>query len=702
MDLRRPGGHACRLLLALALLWGAQARAQDAPANSQTPGDKSAAAPATGQADPAAPSQTTTGLNPDMKLDDLVKQDVLVPAFSQVVDTVDRQESTVGHTPAAVFVITQEMIKRSGARNVPEALRMAPGINVAKITSSTWAISARGFNGRFANKLLVQIDRRVVYTPTFGGVFWDIQDLVLNDVERIEVIRGPGTVAWGSNAVNGVINIITKKSSDTQGALIQSGGGNYEQDFNTVRYGGRVNENMTWRAWGQQFDRGPGWSGDEFVPDAWRQQRFGFRTDFTPTKEDTITVQGDLYNGYDGERFDNTIPVPPFSQVEDTLTHVSGGDVLFRWSHDIDEETGWQFQSYYMTDRRHLSAWAEDRNMWDVDVQYRFNPAEYHQFIVGANYRHNQDHERGGFSFMLLPNSFLTQWASVFAQDEMTLLEDYMYFTLGCRLEYNTFGKFQPEPTARLLITPTERQSMWLAVSRAVRNPTRFDTGIRLRTDGPANGTFFQFDGDPGFLPEDLMAYEIGYRAAPTDKFTWDVAGYINSYRNLRGFGTPGAPQLIPPGVIIFPIPLDNSVSAISYGGEITGTWNIREDWELYAAYSLFEINAKGDNPDPFFIDQYNGSTAHNQIYMRSSWDLSDKWQFDLIGRYMDRVSFADVPKYIEMDARLDWRPTPNLEFSLIGQNLLNPHHLEYTDFELGLYSTEVRRGVYGMMTWTY
>ncbi len=685
-------------MLLICALISAAARGQDAQL----------AAPAASQGTTAEAQQqgpTGGGLNPDMKLDDLIKQDVVVPAMNQVVTTVDRQESTVGHSPAAVFVITPEMIKRSGARCIPEVLRMAPGITVAKITSSTWAISARGFNGRFANKLLVQIDGRVVYTPTFGGVFWDIQDVVLEDIERIEVIRGPGTTAWGSNAVNGVINIITKSTSQTQGAYVHSGGGNYEQDFNTVRFGGRVSDATTYSVWGKQFDRNRNWSGDEFVPDGWRQQRFGFRTDYTPNKDDTVTVIGDIYNGYDGERLNNTIPVPPFRAVEDNMVHVSGGDIQFRWARNLDEDTGWQFQTYYLARRRHQPAWAEDRYMWDLDFQYRWSPAEYHRFIAGANYRHNQDFERGSFSFELIPNDFLTQWASVFAQDEMTLIEDYMYFTLGCRLEYNTFGKFQPEPTARLLIQPSERQSLWMAVSRAVRNPTRFDTGIQLRTRGPLPGLFVQFDGDPGFRPETVVSYELGYRAQPVDSFSWDIAGYMNDYRALRGFGAPGAPMPIGGGLFAIPVELQNNVSAVTGGAELTATWQVRKDWQLFGSYSLFEANASGPSTSEFFIAQYNGSTAHNNIYLRSSWNLTDDWQFDMIGRYMDSVRIEGetfVPKYIEMDLRLAWRPNNNLEISLVGQNLLQGHHLEYTDFELGMEDTQVRRGVYAGVAWSH
>lgn len=658
---------------------------------------------------PAAASEstgaTTGGLNADMKLDDLVKQDVVVPALSQVVDSVDRQVSTVGRSPAAVFVITQEMIQRSGARNVPEVLRMAPGISVAKIDANTWAITARGFQGRFANKLLVQIDQRVVYSPTmFGGVFWDVQELVLADVERIEVIRGPGTTAWGSNAVNGVINIITKKSSDTQGALIQSGGGNQELDFNTVRYGGKSGD-VSWRAYGMQFDRNRGWSNED-INDAWRQQRGGFRTDWTPTKEDSIRLQGDIYNGYEGEQFTNTVRFPPGRVQVDDQIHVSGGNVLFSFNRVLDEDTSWQFLSYYDRLRRNMTAFAMTQDTYNLDYQYQFSPQENHHFIAGANYRRVQDFTAGGFSFSMTPPSFATQWASVFAQDTMTLQEDFLYFTLGARLEYNTFGKFQPEPTARLLLLPSERQSAWIAVSRAARNPTRFDTAINERIFA-GGSTFLDVEGNPNQKAENVMAYEIGYRAAPTDKFSWDIAAYINDYHNVTGLGPPGTPFLLlpPPNVVVLvPVPFANNVRAVTYGVETTATYQFTESWKLYGSYSVFE--AKAASPEFFGITVpiIEGGTPHNQIYLRSSWDLANNCQFDLIGRYVDRVSAPslDIPKYIEMDSRFSWRPSKTLEFSVVGQNLLNPHHLEYRDWQTGMQSTQVRRGVYGMVTWTY
>lgn len=688
------------------LLWSA---ALTVAAQAQTP-NAALSAPAAGTSLPSTAAEgesssrtsaSVGGLNVDMKLDDLVKQDVLVPALTQVVDTVDRQESTVGRSPAAVFVITQEMIKRSGVRTIADALRMAPGIEVAKIDASTWAITARGFNGRFANKLLVQIDRRVVYTPTYGGVYWDMQDLVLADIERIEVIRGPGTTTWGSNAVNGVINIITKNAKDTQGVLTQNGGGTQELDFNTVRYGARSGD-MAWRAWGQQWDRNSGWS-DSGINDQWRQQRGGFRADWTPTKDDAITLQGDIFNGYDGQRFDNTIPTPPFSEVVNDRVHVSGGDVLMRYNKVIDDDTGWQAWGYYDRYQRNFTAFAETRDTYNLDFQYQFSPWEFHKFIAGANYRNSPDNTRGGFSFNLVPPAFTTQWASLFVEDTMALEEDRWYLTLGTRLEQNTFGHFQVEPTARLLFLPSKRQSAWAAISRAVRNPTRIDAqGSLVSFTGntvPAP-TFANFLGNPNIAPENMMSYEIGYREAPTDNFSWDIAGYINDYRMLQGFSPPGPPVVVPPGYIFIPLMFQNNTSALSYGFEVTSTYKVTDRWKMFGSYSLFEVDARG--PDPIAQDQIENNSAHNMIYLQSSWDGSYNMQYDLIARYMDAVTGLSVPKYIEMDARISWRPGKNLECSFIGQNLLNPHHLEYRDDATGINATEVRRGWYGMITWTY
>jgi iron complex outermembrane receptor protein len=650
---------------------------------------------------PSAPT-TKDGLNLDMKLEDLAKQDVMVPGLSTVVSTVERQESTIGRSPNAVFVITPDMIKRSGARNVPEALRMAPGIDVARVNAYTWAISARGFNDTYANKLLVQIDGRVIYNAAFGGVYWNQQNVVLPDVERIEVIRGPGTTMWGSNAVNGVINVITKKTRDTQGALIQSGGGDQERDFNTVRYGGTFGEDATWRVYGQEFDRNRGWL-EGGSNDAWVGHQGGFRMDYTPTKEDTLTVQGDLFNGAGGQQFVNmAIPTPPFDTNFNGTLRFPAGNLLARWDRVIDDDTSWQVLTYYdrlVQDAPQVLGMQIDT--WDIDLQYQFSPAENHRFITGANYRRAQDAFDTSFALGYSVNHFVTEWSGVFAQDTITLAEDRLYFTIGTRLEQNTFGGFQVEPTARLLFLPSKRQSAWAAVSRAIRNPTRTEATVNFKRHvGPPNVPLFVNTlGTRHIQPENVLAYEIGYRAAPTDDFTWDIAGYINDYHKLLGPSPVGPPVVVPPGYVFLPSVYANNMRALTYGAELTGTYQITDDWRLFASYSVFEVNAQGDG---LTLDQVTGNSPNNQAYMRSSWDLSEHIQYDLIGRYVDSLATQGVPSYIEMDMRIGWQATKTMEFSFVGQNLIDSHHPEFGNSLAGVQSTQVRRGWYAMLSWEY
>jgi iron complex outermembrane recepter protein len=690
-----PTKIVCAVFVAGLLLHAAQSLAQDTPNPPMPENVLPAASPAGDNADLL-----------NMKLDDLAKQNVVVPGLSTEVSTVERQTSTIGRSPNAVFVITPEMIKRSGARSIPDALRIAPGVQVARITSDTWAISIRGFNERFASKLLVQIDGRVVYNSSFGGVHWNQQDVVLPDIERIEVIRGPGTTMWGSNAVNGVINIITKKSSDTQGLLVQSGGGGeQERDFNTVRYGGRHNENFAWRVYGKEFNRDASFSEQPDINDGWRQNRGGFRMDFTPTKQDTLTVQGDVFRGNVTDSLGVSTPFPPFIfPPADPYPPVYGGNILARYSHVIDEDTSWQIQSFYDRYSTLTNELAETQDLYDIDFQYQFSPREFHHVIVGTNYRNTFSEHIGGFTVSALHNNsttFMTEWASVFAQDTMTLEEDRWYFTLGSRLEQNTLGGFQVEPTARLLFLPSDRQSVWAAVSRAVRNPTQLDTHILTHAHvGPPNvPTFIHLMGDPNFQPENLLSYEIGYRVAPTDKFTWDIAGYINDYRKLRGVNATEPPFVVPPGLVYIPVTFSNDTHAISYGFETTATLQMSQDWRLYTSYSVFEVNAQGSEPG---ASLYNGSNPNNQVNVRSSWDLSDNLQFDLTGRYVDRLVYLGVPSYFETDARIAWQARKNLEFSFVGMNLMDDHHFEFVDTTTHITPTEVRRSWYAMMTWTY
>ena len=642
----------------------------------------------------ATPSATSANENRDLldlNLEQLSRQDVVAPALDVMVTSVSRQESTVGRSPAAVFVITPEMIRRSGATCIPEVLRMAPGLDVARISSDRWAISARGFNAEYGNKLLVQIDRRVVYSALFGGVYWDVQDVVLQDVDRIEVIRGPGTVAWGSNAVNGVINIYTKKAKDTQGALVAAGGGNQEQNFTTTRYGGKIGDDFHWRVYGKEFERNHGYDPNGAFDD-WRQARAGFRGDWTLGPEDNMTFQGDAYNGMSGQQV-----VGPTVANVGYDTHVQGGNALYRWTKTLDDDHEWQFQTYFDNQERHDRFLAQERNTFDVDFQSRRALGFRHHIVYGGNYRLSHD-DTGNAVVQFTPRKIDMSWASLFVEDRFTLIEDRWYAIGGTRVEYNTFGKVQPQPTARLLFLPDERRSCWAAVSRAARNPTRVENGLKLSQQ--ASGippVTVVLAGNPQIAAEHMMAYELGYRAQPVDFFSWDIATYFNDYQDV--VGTVVGNPFFSGGTIFIPTTFANNVGARSAGAELSATVDLTDDWRLTGAYTFTKLNAYGDSLAA--VQGIETSTPRNQLYLRSSWDLTENVDLDLMGRYVDSLGMGRTPAYNTADLRLAWRPTKNAEIAVVGQNLFAPRHLEFGELQdPAAVATQVPRGVYGSITW--
>lgn len=642
----------------------------------------------------------------------------------QLVSTVTRQESTVGQSPTAIFVITQDMIRRSGATSIPEALRMAPGLQVARIDSSRWAITARGFNERFAGKLLVQIDGRIVYNILFSGVYWDTQDLLLEDVERIEVIRGPGATIWGANAVNGVINIITKKAQDTQGGLVVGGGGTFDRTITGLRYGGKIGDDLYYRVWGKWFERGPGFSPFGPTHDDWRQGRGGFRLDWQASERDAITLQGDLFEGDSGRQDTRVRLAAPFffTNIEDE--HSWGSDVLFRWRHDQDKESGWTLQAYW--DRFHRAGtngtFGFDSETIDVDFQQQFPLGSRHKVVYGLGYRWVHL-PIGGSTF---DNGFAignaersTDLYTAFVQDEIALREDALFLTLGSKFEHNAFTGFEVQPTVRLLWKLSERRSAWTAVSRAVRIPNIGEQNLSSNAQPPIFGSPLLPPGaSPGaplfpvFVPpkdllaaEDLIAYEAGYRAQPTEKLSYDLAVFCNVYDNLIG---PRASAVIPgpvAGTFVLPFARFNGLSAEGYGAELAVNYRLHERWRLYGAYTLLHLFLHEEPGLRSTAETFEGVSPHNQVYLQSSWDLGCKFEFDLIGRYVETLPGFDphVPSYITLDARLAWRPRRNLELAVVGQNLLDSHHLESgTSQVIRGTLVEIPRGVYGQATWRW
>jgi iron complex outermembrane recepter protein len=635
------------------------------------------------------------------------------------VTTVSREESTVGESPAAVFVISQEMIRRSGARNIPEVLRMVPGLDVARIDGNKWAVSARGFNDRFRGLLLVQIDGRTVYSPVTTGTYWDTVNYPLEDIDRIEVIRGPGATVWGANAVNGIINIITKSSKDTQGGMLSVGGGNMERGFTDFRFGGRIGDHLTYRAYGMWSERTKEFSLAGNTNDQWREYRTGLRLDWQPNDRDTFTFEGDFFHSNPGRRDNRPTKAPPFffDNVEDEVT--TGADVLARWTHEIDKDSNWSLQfywdSFYHVFTNDPFRWAQDT--YDVDFQHQFRLWEKQRVIWGLGYRltdidASQSGRDGGFIIKWFPEHRLLNLYSAFLQDEISLVEDRLTLTLGSKIEHNDFTGFEVQPSGRLLWTPTKQQSAWLAVSRAVRTPSLGDHDVRFTqpTAVPGAPVFPQLVGNPNFRGEDVLAYELGYRTQATDKLSVDVATFYNVYDNLQVLVS-GSPRRAH-GATLIPVLRENRMDGETYGVELAATWQLTRWWRLFGAYSYLKMNLHADQSLPPAtarsaeqVQGGEGVNPENQFYLQSSWDLPWNVEFDLIGRYVDRLpgfpgSIPTIESYVSLDARLAWRPRKNLELAVVGQNLLDSHHPEFgTSVLVHAPLVELRRGLYGKVT---
>jgi iron complex outermembrane receptor protein len=661
-------------LLALAL------SAQGAPAAQDPPPDPPQEAPKPGD---------LTGLS----LEDLMKVEITTPA---------RKEQKLIDTPSAVFVILPEDIRRSGARSIPEALRMAPGLEVAQLDANKWAISSRGFNGRFANKLEVLMDGRSVYTPTFSGVYWDVQDTFMEDIERIEVIRGPGATMWGSNAVNGVINIITKPASDTQGIAANGGVGTDHRDFAGARYGGAAGDAVHYRAYAKYQDD----VGYDPGHDNWWMARAGFRTDAKVAEQQTLMTLGDIYDGREGERV--TIPslTPPFTQSYNQHVPVRGGDLLARWTYKTPGGSQVNVQSFFESTLREGGIVNEDRNTMDVSMDHRFSPLEGNELIWGGEFRFTRDTITGSDTAEFNPADRDAVIASGFLQDEITIVKDRLHFALGSKFEYNSFSRHETpvevQPSARLAWTPDPVHAVWASAGRAVRTPSRGEADARLIVAAAPGPTEFALTHSHDFESEKLTALELGYRVQPLNELSFDVATFYNLYNDLQTFEpstpfletTPGPPHTVVPLII------DNRMAGRSYGVEVSAVGQPLPYWRMQLAYTFLQIHLA---PAPGSLDPQAKSAEHespvNQVFFRSSWDLPENLQLDLMPRYVGVLSSINVPAYTELDARLAWRARPNTEVSVVGQNLIHRRHFEFAPALLFTEASAVERGGFLMLS---
>ncbi len=592
-----------------------------------------------------------------------------------------RRPELLSHAASAIDVITGDEIERSGVTNLPDALRLGVGLEVAQISGDSWAISTRGFDIGTANKIQVLMDGRILYTPLFSGVFWDVQQAFLPDLEQIEVIRGPGATLWGANAVNGVINIRSKLAKDTQGWLLYGGGGNEETGFGGIRYGGMIGRDISYRVYVMHQSRDALELPDgSSAGDASDITQGGFRIDARPRPDDLLTLQGDAYAGH-------------FGQLNADDIDVNGQNIIGRWTRQLAPESSLSVQTYFDRTHRQIPGTGEEnRDTFDAEAQYSLR-AGAHQIVYGGNYRFSSDRITDlGPGLGFIPNHRDVHLVSGYAQDEWHILPDKFSLIGGSKFEYNSFSGFEIQPTGRFLWLPAPSQTVWGAISRAVRTPTQFDQD--LIAPNPSTGRPTVLITNRDFDSEELVAYELGYRVKATNQLSFDLAGYYNVYDNLR--------SLEPQSATGFPLLFQNKLNARSYGGELAVQWRINDWWLVEGNISLRHLRF---HHDPDSLDTSNGTIEANDpdasFLIHSAIDLAKDVQFDAYLRYADSLPNPATPSYLELDLRLAWSPVRNLEIAIVGRNLLDDAHAEFSNTNPVL-TREVQRSVYGTLKWSF
>ncbi len=625
------------------------------------------------------------------------------------VTSVSRKEEKLFQTAAAIYVITQEDIRRSGLTSLPEVLRLAPGLDVARIDGSKWAVSARGFNGRFANKLLVLIDGRSVYSPETSGVYWEAQDVLLEDIERIEIIRGPGGTLWGANAVNGVINIITKRAEETQGILVTAGGGTMDQGFGSVRYGGHFGKQAYYTVYGKYLKRGGLLNANRLrANDGQQETRGGGRLDWQLTERDELTLQGDLYHSNVRETATNISPAAPFAPFTNTPGEFTGGYAQARWTRSFSKRSDLALQAYYDRFHRNVFDVEEIINTFDVDFQHHVILGKRNDLLWGVDYRLIADHNMSNSSspVELNPKRKTTALASGFVQDEFTIVRDRLRLTLGSKFEHNEYTGFETQPNLRLLWTPTAHQTIWAAASQAVRTPARSNRGIRVNTKAfPGAGglpNIVALFGNPETNSEELRAYEVGYRIQPTRQLSVDVAGFYNVYDRLQTV-EPDRPFFLtdPRPLLLIPLLFKNLMRGETYGVETAVNWNATHRWKLSGQYSFLRMQLHRYSSSLDRVSE--GAESQNprhQFQIHSLLRLPRKLELDGALYHVSALATDNIPAYTRLDARLGWQAGEKVELSAVLQDLLDKQHLEFLG--TAVLPTQPGRTVYGKLSWRF
>jgi iron complex outermembrane receptor protein len=621
---------------------------------------------------------------------------------------------------SAVYVITQEDIRRSGAVNLPEALRMAPGIQVMRSDPGDFAVTSRGFLGEWANKLLVLVDGRSIYSPFMSGVFWEYNDMLLEDIERIEVIRGPGATLWGANAVNGVINIITKHARDTQGGMAVAAFSNQE-GYDGFRYGAKAGEGMYVRAYGKyaSFD-GVVNNKQTIEP---RQVRGGMRLDWDMSPADTLLVTADYYDGREKTSASRIALIPP-PVLADAQDHnnFAGGSALARWSHAFSATSDLNLQIYYdgynqraerSTGDRLVKNADEMRNdaarldTCDIDLQHTFAPADRHSIIWGLNARRSRLYKRDvNWYFRFNSETETQRLYSAFVQDEIELLPERLRLIVGSKFEYNSSTQLEVQPSIRMLYTPSEAQSFWWAVSKAARTPSAIESKGRIRSAYVARSGLFplsppalaELQGNRDYGSESLIAYEAGHRVQLAQKFSLDTAFYYNFYDDLRTL-EPSSPQ-VRKGYFFIPVKTDNNMRGRSYGAEMAATWQALPHWRLQATGTHMRLNLTPRKDSRDTLSEYDEDlSSQNLLTLRSLYSITPTLECDISLYFADAIQRLNNPSHTDLTVRLGWKPFKHLMLEGIGYNLIDNKYKGFRDERYNRGLNEVYRMFYGRIT---
>ncbi len=641
----------------------------------------------------------------DPSLEELLKTDIT---------SVSKKEKQLFDTPAAVFVVTREELRTSGARNVPDALRLVPGMEVAQINSSMWAVGIRGFEERFSNKILVMIDGRSLYSPIFGGVYWDSIDLVMEDIDRIEVIRGPGGSLWGTNAVNGIVNIITRSSQATQGALLSAQSGSDTAISMTARYGGKAGKMGTYRIFSKYTDSfGNENEAGGHGGDGWHLLHGGFRSDLNLRQRDGLMLEGDLYGGSFGEPVHSHQLTVPYGSVVNGVNSPIGGTMLGRWTHDYADGQQTQVQVYYSKENRDATERPLHLDTVDVDAQHHFHIGSRQDFVAGGGYRYSKVFVPPTAYFQVLPAHQDFPLFGAFIQDEIALVPKKLSLIAGGKLEHNRFTGVDFQPSVRLNWRPTEKHGVWAAVSQAVKTPNLVNTTmyrILSVSQGPNGLQATTYNGNPKYKDERLLAFEGGYRLQ-LKRVSLDTTGFVNRYDDAET-----AETLAPvvhtgsPAYTETPTQWANNSFGRSFGAEVAATWNVDSRWKLTAFYSWLKIemrqNARSNDSDT--ASGLNAGAPTNRYGVRSSYWLLKTLQFNAVAQYAGPLPSTDahdptpsVKSYYRVDSNLQWHVGEYIRLDVGGENLLTPRSAEFGGGN-GAIQTLSPRAVFGKVTYVF